>query len=160
MSTDYSVYVGPYFKCIPKRIPLKIAKYYCSSCSKEAKEKKNYCADCAGKICELLEVVKNKFEEIPNTWDVMEKINDRLTTIGNNDRENHFYQSNISPSIPNRITDICPKDFDLTEEISSKTISNEIEQLKNGHGKEFALLQYLYGAKNVSICWGIITCYY
>lgn len=98
---------------------------------------------------------KNATNIIP--YDIESKCDERIyliNSINPNIKDFHIYCGNIA-SAPG--LDIEPRSDFVFEKYDGKRIDNEIENFKNELASELIILEQIYGTKNVTINWGIIT---
>jgi hypothetical protein len=164
MSIDYGIYVGPYARCIVRRVEAQRLHLTCpnAGCSKYGSTlRTEFCDRCGARTESLPEFYT---ADAVDAWDVRERIDDRLRTPGGDgymawSREQgaHLWTPNIG--MPGRDMHLDSRvDFALID-ITPEQARDELTRFAAFFASELALFRELYGPNAVSGHWGIIQEY-
>lgn len=151
MGTDQTFYVGPIVKCKLYQRKVKI-KYI--ACPKECRKfiTGKFCSDCGSQV-EDFEKASTEFG--PGSYDLQEKISERLYTIPGN-------RSGFEYWLPNRdwgsTTSISIGKYDELDPkaISAEEIVEDLVRFKEFFAKELKVLEKGYKGK-IEVYWGVTS---
>lgn len=165
MSISYETYVGPYARCANGTKEENQQYISCPNADCENHQKAlrtPYCEKCGTKVQSL---TRTFTAEAVDAWDVGEKIDDRLTTPGDDahmtwSEENHAHLWMPNVSTPWRNGHLEERADFFLQEIQLGDCATEISAFADFFAPELTALRAAYGANAVSIHWGIIQYYY
>ena len=167
MGLDYTVYVGPYVKCINPLVDVE-EKYractnpVCKSFKKQTSES-GFCKDCGQPIGTI---TRTKKKAKVSAWELREQINERLANVNTEypwdelkrpDAEVDIWISNINGKGGDRFD---PKSESKYFDLTNFDIGREMETFGIDFHKEIGQLVAAYGSENIEIRWGVFNWIY
>jgi uncharacterized Zn finger protein (UPF0148 family) len=169
MSMDYTLWVGPYAKCVT---PTKTVWKKVNTCSAEACRFRrnqesvgkgtNFCPKCGAKA-EVIKVETEREEAEVRVEDVRDLLEDRLSLY---DAE---YGDEGKPLwVPNRCNSALPASArnidtkydrqtgEVMPPVHGTTVTNDKLWFEDEFDDALRILRKAYGEANVSVCWGVL----
>lgn len=148
MGSRYSVYIGPYAKCVNTCATVTVQRKTCTNtkCKAHGDHRNDgFCPKCGSEVKNI--DIKREGWKV-DIGDLYEELEDRLHTLGSDYGEVDLWVANVSNGR-------C-FDNDVGELRASADRDKETESFKTKYAEDIATLIENYGEAHVQIKWGVI----